>query len=91
MSQAGFALERLPSLALARRRHATRRALTATLLWAVPADTAAAIVYLWVHSGNGVETLKARSANVSLVSGATDTSQAFAESLHSAILKAKRA
>jgi uncharacterized protein with FMN-binding domain len=37
------------------------------------------------------EALRAQSANINLVSGATDTSQAFAESLQSAILKAKRA
>jgi uncharacterized protein with FMN-binding domain len=37
------------------------------------------------------EALKAQSANINLVSGASDTSQAFAESLQSAILKAKRA
>jgi uncharacterized protein with FMN-binding domain len=38
------------------------------------------------------ETLQAHmSANINLVSGASDSSQAFAESLQSAILKAKRA
>jgi uncharacterized protein with FMN-binding domain len=37
------------------------------------------------------EALRAQSANISLVSGATDTSEAFAGSLQSAILKAKRA
>jgi uncharacterized protein with FMN-binding domain len=37
------------------------------------------------------EALRAQSANINLVSGATDSSQAFAESLQSAILKAKRA
>src|SRR5438876_4912020 len=52
MSQAGFALERSPALALARRRHIARRALTAAALWAVLAGNAAAIVYLWVHGGN---------------------------------------
>jgi len=37
------------------------------------------------------ETLQAHmSANINLVSGASDTSQAFAESLQSAILKAKK-
>lgn len=37
------------------------------------------------------EALRAQSASVDLVSGATDSSEAFAESLQSAILKAKRA
>jgi uncharacterized protein with FMN-binding domain len=37
------------------------------------------------------ETLRAQSANVDLVSGATDTSDAFVRSLQSAISKAKRA
>jgi uncharacterized protein with FMN-binding domain len=37
------------------------------------------------------ESLRAQSANVQLVSGATDTSQAFAESLQSAIAKALKA
>jgi uncharacterized protein with FMN-binding domain len=37
------------------------------------------------------ETLQAQSANVDLVSGATDTSDGYAQSLQSAILKAKRA
>jgi uncharacterized protein with FMN-binding domain len=37
------------------------------------------------------ETLSAQSANIALVSGATDTSYAFAQSLESAILKARRA
>jgi hypothetical protein len=51
MSQAGFALERSPALAVTQSRHATRRALTAAL-WAILAGNAAAIVYLWVHGGN---------------------------------------
>jgi uncharacterized protein with FMN-binding domain len=37
------------------------------------------------------EALSAQSANIDLVSGATDTSDAFAQSLQAAILKAKRA
>ncbi len=37
------------------------------------------------------EALRAQSANIDLVSGATDTSEAFVNSLQSAILKAKRA
>jgi uncharacterized protein with FMN-binding domain len=37
------------------------------------------------------EALRAQSANINLVSGATDSSDAFAQSLQSAILKAKRA
>jgi uncharacterized protein with FMN-binding domain len=37
------------------------------------------------------ETLRAQSANINMVSGATDSSDAFAQSLQSAILKAKRA
>jgi uncharacterized protein with FMN-binding domain len=37
------------------------------------------------------EALKAQSANISLVSGATNSSDAFAQSLQSAILKAKKA
>jgi uncharacterized protein with FMN-binding domain len=37
------------------------------------------------------ETLRGQSANIDLVSGATDTSDAFVQSLQSAILKAKRA
>ena len=37
------------------------------------------------------EALSAQSANINMVSGATDTSDAFAQSLQSAILKAKRA
>src|SRR5437763_6134541 len=57
MSQAGFALERSPALVVTRRRHATRRALTAAALWAVLAGNAAAIVYLWVHGGNVSEHL----------------------------------
>ncbi len=36
------------------------------------------------------ETLRAQSANINMVSGATDSSDAFAQSLQSAILKAKR-
>src|SRR5207249_3425630 len=36
------------------------------------------------------EALQAQSANINLVSGATDSSDAFASSLQSAILKAKR-
>jgi len=36
------------------------------------------------------EALKAQSANINLVSGASDSSQAFAESLQSAILRAKK-
>jgi uncharacterized protein with FMN-binding domain len=36
------------------------------------------------------ETLQAQRANINLVSGASDSSQAFAASLQSAILKAKR-
>jgi uncharacterized protein with FMN-binding domain len=36
------------------------------------------------------EALRAQSANINLVSGATDTSDAFAQSLQAAILKAKR-
>jgi uncharacterized protein with FMN-binding domain len=35
------------------------------------------------------EALKAQSANINMVSGATDSSDAFAQSLQSAILKAK--
>src|SRR5437660_160174 len=35
MSQAGFALERSPALAVTQRRHTARRALTASLLWTV--------------------------------------------------------
>ena len=35
------------------------------------------------------EFLKAQSANVEMISGATDTSQAFAESLQSALAKLK--
>jgi uncharacterized protein with FMN-binding domain len=35
------------------------------------------------------ETLQAQSANVQLISGATDTSQAFVQSLQAAILQAK--
>ena len=37
------------------------------------------------------EALTAQSANIDLVSGATDTSDAFVQSLQAAILKAKRA
>jgi len=37
------------------------------------------------------EPLRAQSARINLVSAATDTSDAFAQSLQSAILKAKRA
>jgi uncharacterized protein with FMN-binding domain len=37
------------------------------------------------------EALRAQSANINLVSGATDSSDAFAQSLQSAILKAKKA
>src|ERR1700675_1207419 len=37
------------------------------------------------------EALKAQSANINLVSGATDTSYGFAQSLQAAILKGKRA
>ncbi len=37
------------------------------------------------------EALRAQSANVNLVSGATDTSYGFAQSLQAAILKAKQA
>ena len=37
------------------------------------------------------EALRAQSANINMVSGATDSSDAFAQSLQSAILKAKRA
>jgi uncharacterized protein with FMN-binding domain len=37
------------------------------------------------------EALRAQSARINLVSGATDTSDAFVQSLQSAILKAKRA
>jgi uncharacterized protein with FMN-binding domain len=37
------------------------------------------------------EALRAQSARIDLVSGATDTSDAFAQSLQAAILKAKRA
>jgi uncharacterized protein with FMN-binding domain len=37
------------------------------------------------------EALKAQSANINLVSGATDTSYGFAQSLQAAILKAKKA
>jgi uncharacterized protein with FMN-binding domain len=37
------------------------------------------------------EALEAQSANVQLVSGATDTSYAFAQSLQAAILRAKKA
>jgi len=37
------------------------------------------------------EALKAQSANINMVSGATDSSDAFAQSLQSAIVKAKRA
>jgi uncharacterized protein with FMN-binding domain len=37
------------------------------------------------------ETLRAQSANVDFVSGATDTSQGYVQSLQAAILKAKRA
>jgi uncharacterized protein with FMN-binding domain len=36
------------------------------------------------------ETLRAQSANIDLVSGATDTSEAFVQSLQAAISKAKR-
>jgi uncharacterized protein with FMN-binding domain len=36
------------------------------------------------------EALRAQSANINIVSGATDSSDAFAQSLQSAILKAKR-
>jgi len=36
------------------------------------------------------EALRAQSANINLVSGATDTSYGFAQSLQAAILKAKR-
>ena len=36
------------------------------------------------------ETLKAQSANIQLVSGATDSSSAFAQSLQAAILQAKK-
>ena len=37
------------------------------------------------------EALKAQSASINMVAGATDSSDAFAQSLQSAILKAKRA
>ena len=37
------------------------------------------------------EALKAQSANINLVSGATDTSDGFAQSLQAAILKGKKA
>jgi uncharacterized protein with FMN-binding domain len=37
------------------------------------------------------EALRAQSANIDMVSGATDSSEAFAESLQSAILKARKA
>src|SRR5882724_2077498 len=37
------------------------------------------------------EVLRAQSANINMVSGATDSSDAFAQSLQSAILKAKHA
>ena len=37
------------------------------------------------------EALRAQSASIDMVSGATDSSEAFAESLQSAILKAKKA
>src|SRR2546427_12191381 len=37
------------------------------------------------------EALRAQSANINMVSGATDSSDAFAQSLQSAILKAKNA
>ena len=37
------------------------------------------------------EALRAQSANINLVSGATNTSEAFAQSLQSAILEAKKA
>jgi uncharacterized protein with FMN-binding domain len=36
------------------------------------------------------EALRAQSANINLVSGATDTSDGFAQSLQAAILKGKR-
>jgi uncharacterized protein with FMN-binding domain len=37
------------------------------------------------------DALRAQSANINMVSGATDTSDAFAQSLQAAILKAKKA
>jgi uncharacterized protein with FMN-binding domain len=37
------------------------------------------------------EALRAQNANINMVSGATDTSDAFAQSLQAAILKAKKA
>jgi uncharacterized protein with FMN-binding domain len=37
------------------------------------------------------EALRAQSANINMVSGATDTSDAFAQSLQAAVLKAKKA
>ena len=52
MSQAGFALEGSPALAVPHRRPAARRAITAAVLWAILAGNLAAIVYLWVHGGN---------------------------------------
>src|SRR3989442_4865671 len=57
MSQAGFAIERSPALALTHRRRLARRALTATVLWAILAGNAAAIVWLWVHGGNASDDL----------------------------------
>src|SRR3989442_1920624 len=57
MSQAGFAIERSPALALPHRRRLARRALTATVLWAILAGNAAAIVWLWVHGGNASDDL----------------------------------
>src|SRR5256884_5755595 len=66
MSQAGFALERSPAIAVTRRRHLARRALTAAALWAVLAGNTAAIVYLWVHGGNVSEPLSTRELLTSL-------------------------
>src|SRR3954464_1634513 len=69
------------------KRHVARRmiALTATS----PDHTSRSVMI----NGQAVpilrsEALQAQSANIQLVSGATDTSQAFAESLQSAIAKA---
>ncbi len=51
MTDAGFAVERAPVLAV-RSRRAAVRAVTLTVFWGVVLGNAAAIVWLWWHGGN---------------------------------------
>ena len=82
MTQSGYAIGRAEAATATWSRGTVRRKATGVILAGIVLANAAILK---------AEALRAQSANVQLVSAASDSSEAFAQSLQSGILKARHA